>query len=286
MAEIKLRQITVQMLLRAMLVGAEHSALENAEIAFDGVGGDDRGFDNRLAIGALFVGRFVPVANVLVLLMVDGVVTRQFRAGLHVDLGLICHQVSLFGNVGADDWRDLVGGRTRNMEAADLAGVAIKQRKNRVFVSRASASLLNALQAANVRLVNFYRAAVAAHRRNEPASAHGLTQAMHQEPSRFVADAEHAVHLMGADALLGGRHEEQRGKPLGQRDFGALENGPDRDGELLAAGRFVALIHAATVRFAVKLGDLILIGVPAMRANPTVRPNASFKPVAGLGFVD
>ena len=53
MAEIKLRQIAMQMLLGAMLVGAAHAALEHAEIAFDRVGGDDGGFDNRLAVGAL-----------------------------------------------------------------------------------------------------------------------------------------------------------------------------------------------------------------------------------------
>ena len=58
--------------------------------------------------------------------------------------------------------------------------------------------------------------------RSQAASAHCLTQAVHQEPRRFVADAEHAVDLMRADALLGSGHQEQRGKPLGQRDFGAL----------------------------------------------------------------
>ena len=39
MAEIKLRQITVQMLFGAVLVGAAHPALEDREIAFDRVGG-------------------------------------------------------------------------------------------------------------------------------------------------------------------------------------------------------------------------------------------------------
>ena len=50
MTEIELRQIAMQMLLGAMLIGAEHAAFENREVAFDGVRGDDRGFDNRLAI--------------------------------------------------------------------------------------------------------------------------------------------------------------------------------------------------------------------------------------------
>ena len=91
---------------------------------------------------------------------------------------------------------------------------------------------------------------------------------------------------MGADALLAGGHQEQRGKPLCKRDFGALEHGVHGYGELLAALRFVALVHAGTVRLALKLGDLVLIGIAAVRANSAVGPDAGFKPFAGGGFVE
>src|SRR5436305_56328 len=94
------------------------------------------------------------------------------------------------------------------------------------------------------------------------------------------------MDLMRADPLLRGGHEEQRRKPLGERDFGALKHGVDGHGELLAALAFVALVHAGTVRLAFELGELVLIGVAAMRANPTVGPNAGFKPFAGCGFVE
>jgi hypothetical protein len=40
MAEVKFREIAMQMLLATMLLRAEHAALEYAEIAFDGVRGD------------------------------------------------------------------------------------------------------------------------------------------------------------------------------------------------------------------------------------------------------
>src|SRR4051794_6385108 len=90
---------------------------------------------------------------------------------------------------------------------------------------------------------------------------------------------------MRANALLGSGHQEQRGKPFGQWDFGALENGVDGHGELLAALRFIALVYAGTMRLAFKLGDLVLIGITAMRADPTIRPDAAFKPIAGCGFV-
>src|SRR5262245_28796537 len=128
------------------------------------------------------------------------------------------------------------------MEAAYLPGVAIKQRKDRVLVSTASVT----------------------HGRKQAANAHRLTQAVHHEPCRFVADPERAVDLMRADALLGSGHQEQRGKPLGDRDFGTLENRVHGHGELLATFRLIALVHASAVRLALKLGDLILIGIAAV----------------------
>ena len=84
---------------------------------------------------------------------------------------------------------------------------------------------------------------------------------------------------MRADALLGSGHEEQSRQPLGQRDFGTFKYGVHGHGELLAAFGLVALVHARTVRLAFQLGELVLIRVAAMRANPTVGPDAGFKPI-------
>lgn len=53
---------------------------------------------------------------------------------------------------------------------------------------------------------------------------------------------------MGRNALFAGGHQEQGGKPLGQRDFGALKNRLNRHRELLTA--FGTLIQARTVRLA------------------------------------
>ena len=46
-AEIKLREIAVQVLLAAMLVDALHAALEDRIVALDGVGADDVGSPPR-----------------------------------------------------------------------------------------------------------------------------------------------------------------------------------------------------------------------------------------------
>ena len=90
---------------------------------------------------------------------------------------------------------------------------------------------------------------------------------------------------MDADNVLGPGYQEQRSKPLRERNFGALEDGPDRDSELLSAGRFIALVDTRTVRLASKLGDLVLIRVAAMRADRTFRPRPAFQPSTGSFFV-
>ena len=99
---------------------------------------------------------------------------------------------------------------------------------------------------------------------------HRFAQTMAHEPSRFVADAEHAMNVMRRDTLLRSGHQEQHRQPFRERDFAFLENGLDRDGELLTAG--IALIHAWTVRLAAQAGDFLAVAA-AMRTNRAVRPH-------------
>ena len=68
--EIKFGEIAMKMLLAAMLVRAFHAALEHAEIAFDGVGRDDR---------------FTLTADVFVILMIDGIVLGKLSANPDAD---------------------------------------------------------------------------------------------------------------------------------------------------------------------------------------------------------
>jgi hypothetical protein len=65
-----------------------------------------------------------------------------------------------------------------------------------------------------------------------------------------------------------------------QLDLGALENGADRDRELLAAS--VALIDALAMSFALERSGF---GRAAMRANRTIRPELSFEVLASRAFV-
>jgi hypothetical protein len=104
--------------------------------------------------------------------------------------------------------------------------------------------LRSVLDLADNRFVNLDHFASAAHR-GEPAVAEGFTKAMHHEPGRLVRDAKRAMDLMGGNTLLRGREKEQGGQPLRERDFGTLEYGLDRDGELLANGASIILLVSA-----------------------------------------
>ena len=69
---------------------------------------------------------------------------------------------------------------------------------------------------------------------------------MAHEPNGFVADAEHPVNLVSGHALLAGVHEIGDQKPAVERDVAVLENGANRDAELLFAS--VALPDAIADR--------------------------------------
>ena len=98
---------------------------------------------------------------------------------------------------------------------------------------------------------------------------------MGQEPRRFVSDAQVPMKLMGANALLGGRHQEERLKPDVQLDMAAFHDALGGDAEILAA-----LLDAAAVD-ARLLGGEGLVDGPAVRANAIGAPAKGFKVFPG-----
>jgi hypothetical protein len=106
---------------------------------------------------------------------------------------------------------------------------------------------------------------------------------MAHEPCGLVANIEHAVHLVRTNALFGRDEQEERRKPLSERDFRALKNGSDRHSELLTA--IGALVDAGAMGFAIEKRNARSNGVPAVTADNAMRPNPCFEPVAGFGFV-
>jgi hypothetical protein len=82
-------------------------------------------------------------------------------------------------------------------------------------------------------------------------------------------------------AFLAGGHQEQRGEPLGQRNFAALEYGFDCDRELLAA--FVAMIQAGAMRTSLELSHM-LRGNAARRNPGFIRPQRSRMSLRACGL--
>ena len=102
--------------------------------------------------------------------------------------------------------------------------------------------------AANVSGIGFNVFALTTQRARGLQVSDGFAQAVHHEPSVLVGDANRAVDLMGAHALLA-RIEQMGGK---------LEYGANSHGELAFA--VVAIVHAAMrLLLAFDLGNLLLI---------------------------
>src|SRR5258708_1716539 len=119
-----------------------------------------------------------------------------------VGRAFIGHQPRLTAQVGAHDRLKIGNANAVNVETTGRAAT-FNEGENNVFVGPCAPALLGlALEATIESLVNFHWFAARAHRGDEAAIAHGFANAMRQEPSGFIGDAQGAVKLMGANALL------------------------------------------------------------------------------------
>jgi hypothetical protein len=123
-AEIKLCQIAMQMLLRAMLIDALHAALENAVEALNRVRNSD-------------VRR---LARILKLTMVDSLMVFLLATNFPVTVGFVRHQVAFPADIFPQDRRAIGNGRAVNVEATGRTA-ALNQRKHNALM-RAAGLLL------------------------------------------------------------------------------------------------------------------------------------------------
>ena len=79
-------------------------------------------------------------------------------------------------------------------------------------------------------------------------------------PSRLVGHTDHALHLVGADTLLGFAYDVHGHKPLRQRQLGIVKDGACGDGEVVIAGAADELIAL--------VGSANLVGLTAGTRNP------------------
>ena len=114
---------------------------------------------------------------------------------------------------------------------------------------------------------------------------------VHHESGGSVCDSESAVNLVrGHPVLVRGEHVE-RGEPLGQGDFGVLEDAPDEDAELALAG--LALPDPAIGNSACRGGPVAVprgqvggsVNLATVGALGAIRPPKGLHQLPGRCFV-
>jgi len=241
--------------------GAEHTALEQREVALDRV---------RMMEAArldVFLGR---------------VVDRAMSCELATDRGIhrrfVRHQIGATEGVRNHDRSQRCSRNVSDVEAPRLA-VALDQREHGHLADRTAtsvfplASVLVALLAADVGLVCLNYLVRAVEGRGERVACR-RTEPVKQEPCRLVGNPHHAAQLQRRHALLARRHKMRREHPLVQLDVAVIHDRADRHGERLAA--VLALVDARTGAFALQLGNPILHDAAA-RTDRALRPEHGFK---------
>lgn len=258
----------MKVLLAAVLVDALHAALEDGERALNRVGVD--GAVHEVDVLALAVPG-------------EAVAAGEGRRELSVLARLVGHHTGFLGDVLLEDREQGLGAEIIDDHGALLARVPVDEAQHLVLVSVATALLLAlgllGAVVADEGLVDLDNATAAAHG-GQGAVAHGLTDAVGQEPRALVGDAEEAVDLVAAHALLGRAHEVGGLEHLRERDMGALEDGADLHRELLAA-RLLSALAEAKAGFA---EIVVLTHGAAVRAHRTLRPESRFKMGEGCFF--
>lgn len=262
--EIELTEIPLQVGFGDVLINAVDAALEDRKVALDGVG---VGVAPDVFLGAV----------------VDGLVRSEVPADAGIDRRLVAHEAAVHVGVAPEDGPQQLGSDVRDVEAADLAA-ALYQRHDGLL-GRGRFECAAGGLAANVGFIGLHGLASAAQRRGPQVAIvlHGFADAMAKEPSGFHAAPEHALDLVGADALFAGAHQVNDLQPEMQRQVGRLENGPDPHGEGLPAG--VALVEAGTGGLALQAADPSAIRIAAVGAGRAFRPKPRLDVGESGGFV-
>lgn len=184
-AEIKLREVTVQVGLADVLINAVHAAFQDRKEALDGVGADDP-------------ITFVP--DIFVFGVVDGAMRGEIPTDGNQRLLFVSHEIALERSVLVEDRMKIIAAHVRHMERP-RGTVPLDQREYRVHVAGPTADLGSGLPTdkSQIGLQGF---SFAAHRGSAARRCHDLADAVHQEPSSFHAAIEGPLNLSGADALF------------------------------------------------------------------------------------
>jgi len=203
-------QIGIEMLHRQLMIRADNRPLEKAPNAFNGVSVD---FAMHPLLDAV-IDRLVPGVGILNTLISGPIVGVD---GLCIVGDVLMDKPVEGSPVNAMyDFEDYLA---LSLDSTDHCGLV-------TFVATAMPSCL----AANPRLVDLYDA----FEREGVGVSHSGTYAMAEIPRRLVGDAQDSLKLLSAHTLLGFHHEQYSHEPLTEREFGIMENGSSKNGELVA----------------------------------------------------
>jgi hypothetical protein len=257
--EIKLSQISVQVLLIHVLIHADEAALEDREEPFQGVGVHiaarpfELGVIDRLV---LLLGRHDELVRLRAVGDQTAVLVQMFDQGTaHVAM-IQVHGTDRAATLDQDE--DLGRGLGIQRGPSGLAGLGRLRQIGFVGLD----GLTFAADRAAVVL-------------------YSLPDAMAQEPGGFHAAAKHSLKLPGADAFLAGAHQVDDLEPQVQRQVAGFEDGAHADSERLLAG--VALAEAGPSSFPAQAADAA--GLAAMRADRAIGPEPRLNIFERSGFV-
>ena len=193
-------------------------------------------------------------------------------ANFRIPSGLIGHHRRLAGDIGMNDRLQCADGGPVHVEAAGGASAFDKGKNNVAEGAAATRGILGrALDLADESFVYFYSPTTAAHER-ERAIAHGLADAMREEPRTLEGYPKGAVKLIARNSFFRRAKQVDRLQPQMQRNVRGLEDGFHAHGEGLPA--LVALVEANASALSLHLGDAL---------NPAaMRTNRPFRPKSGL----
>ena len=251
--------------LRDAVVRADDAALHDREEVLAGVDADKAGESS------VFVGGVVHLP-----------VVRELGADLAVHRALIRREGGRLVGVPGDDRLDVLRRDVGHVEGAH-ATVTLNQRQDSLL-RRGRAMGADLGLAADVGLIGLYDLVSAAEEVDRGVVAHGLADAVAEEPSRFVLYLKDAADLKRRHALLGRAHEVRGLKAEIERDTNVLEHRANSDAELLFA--IAATMQAdADALLGVGLDLRDPARATAVRAHRAVRPDRAFEVGEGGYFI-
>ena len=193
---------------------------------------DDRPFEQRP--DALDAVRVQVPDDPLLRGVVDRLVPRVVVRDAHVALEFVgVNGLGLVPDGLSDESVERVPAHVRDTLEAHLA-TTLDGSRNVDLVGAASLAALTPNLSSDHRFVHFHDAKQ--RRATQAVVAHSLADAVAEVPRRPVGtDAEHLLHLVGADALLRDAHQVDGEEPLLQRQVSVVHDRPSRHRELVAA---------------------------------------------------